>query len=232
MEEADHIGIEVVAGLEISCDFKPEMHLLGYFFGNRHVNMQGVLKELRKNRNERNPKIIQKLNELGIDITMDEVTAESMGHVLGRPHIAKALLKKGYVGSIREAFDRYLANGKPAYFKKDKMTPEQGIQEILKAGGVPVLAHPIHLRMDFSKLDVLLGELTSAGLKGVEVYYVDNTPSETDKMKSLALKHHLVATGGSDFHGDFKKGIEIGKGYGKLSVPYESLEKLKAAAPL
>jgi predicted metal-dependent phosphoesterase TrpH len=230
MNEAINSDIEVVAGLEISCDYKPEMHMLGYFFGSTYLNIQDVLKELRENREERNPKIIKKLNELGFNITLDEVKGEAKGQVVGRPHVAKVLLNKGYVKSMNEAFVRFLASGKPAYFQKDKLTPEQGIQEILKAGGVPVLAHPLHLKIGLSKLDTLLGELKTAGLKGVEVYYVDNSSKETGEMLSLAHKHNLVPTGGSDFHGNYKKDIEIGIGYGSLFVPYESLEKLKEAA--
>lgn len=232
LKEADNSGIEVVAGLEISCDYKPEMHMLGYFFGDNYLHMQGILSELRENRDKRNPKIIEKLNALGFDITLAEVAAEAGGQVVGRPHIANVLYKKGYVKSIAEAFDKYLAGGRPAYFKKDKLTPEQGIKEILSAGGIPVLAHPILLRLELTKLDELLAELAAAGLKGVEVYYVDNTKKQTAELKFLAHKHHLAATGGSDFHGSYKKDIEIGFGYGNLLVPYESLDQLKSAAAL
>ena len=232
LKEGGKEGIEVVPGVEISVEFKPEMHLLGYFFGNTHKNIEPLLKLLRESRERRNPKIVNKLNELGFSITMAEVEAEAKGNVVGRPHIAKVLLDKGYVKNIQEAFQRFLASGRPAFEKKSKLNPEEGIQEILKAGGVPVLAHPIHLYLSWSQLDSLLGELKSFGLKGIETYYVDNTPADTGKLMRLAIKYDLLMTGGSDFHGSFKPDIRLGKGKGNLKIPYELLEKLRYKNPI
>lgn len=226
-EEGARVGIEVIAGIEIGVEFKPEMHILGYFFGDNYLKIKSILDELRKNRDIRNPKIVAKLNELGFDITLEEVAEEAKGNVVGRPHIAKVLMNKGYVGSVDEAFEKYLASGRPAYYIKDKLTPGKGIQEILKAGGIPVLAHPIHLGFGLSQLDDLLGKLNSYGLKGVEVYYVDNSESDIFAHRQLAEKYNLVATGGSDFHGIFKPDIAIGRGRGNLKVTYDVLENLK-----
>ena len=223
----DEAGIEVIPGVEIGVDFDTEMHILGYFPCRTHSKIADTLRALRKNREERNPKIVNKLNEMGFRITMDEVKKEAQGNVVGRPHIAKVLVKKGFVNSIEEAFEKYLANGRPAYFKKDKLSPRQGIQEILQAGGIPVLAHPKHLHIDMAHLDTLLRELKMKGLKGIEAYYVDNTPIETGSFLRLAIKHDLIVTGGSDFHGRFKPNIEIGIGHGNLKVPYELLENLR-----
>lgn len=228
VEEGEKQGIEVIAGLEISADFDPEMHMLGYFFDDSYLNLRVTLDRLKENRNERNPKIIRKLNELGFNVTMEEVVAKTKGDVIGRPHIAKVMVEKGYVTSVAEAFAKYLSSGRPAYFKKDKLTPVEGIREITEAGGIPVLAHPIHLGMDRSELDILLSELAHSGLKGMEVYYVDNNDSETAYLAELAQKHNLIATGGSDFHGIFKPDIELGKGRGNLEIPYDAVEKLKA----
>lgn len=227
LDEGRSIGLEVIAGLEISLDFEPEMHMLGYFFGDNYLNICSVLEELRKRREERNPKIIKKLNDMGFEITMEEVKSQAGQGVVGRPHIAKVMVEKGYVKSVRDAFDMYLGNGKPAYFKKDKLTPEEGIKEIIKAGGIPVLAHPIYLYKDFHELDELLLKLAAAGLKGIEAYYTDNSEADTHNLLRLAEKHSLLVTGGSDFHGSFKPDIEIGRGYGNLRVPYVLLEKLK-----
>lgn len=227
LEEGKRQGIEVIAGLEISLDYHRELHMLGYFLHNTHSKIQPLLGSLKENRRLRNPKIIDKLNELGLHLTMDEAAAEAGGEVIGRPHIAKALLKKGYVKSTAEAFDKYLAEGKPAYFKKDKLDPEEGIRAIIAAGGIPVVAHPVHLNLSHGELDALFQQLKQAGLAGIEAYYVDNTEDMTGNLLRLAIKHDLLATGGSDFHGSFKPEIEIGTGRGNLKVPYEVLERMK-----
>lgn len=227
VQEGKKLGIEVISGIEISADFNPEMHILGYFLNGDYFGIAEILADFRLKREERNPKIVRKLNDLGLKITMEEVLAKSSGGVTGRPHIAKVLIEKGYVGSMEEAFDRYLVSGRPAYFKKDKLNPHQCIIQINAAGGLPVLAHPIYLNMDYEQLDALLGELAEAGLKGIEAYYVDNTPEQTEMLLGLADRHSLLVTGGSDFHGSFKPDIDIGIGRGSLRVPYELLENMK-----
>jgi 3',5'-nucleoside bisphosphate phosphatase len=227
LDEGKRQEIEVIPGVEISVDYMPEMHMLGYFSKSSYVNMADVLADLRKNREQRNPKIIRKLNELGFDITLDEANAEAKGNVMGRPHIAMVLIKKGYVKSMEEAFNKYLGNDRPAYFKKDKLIPAEGIKEITNAGGIPVIAHPVLLGIGFKRLDELLLELVPYGLKGIEAYYVENTKDDTGNLLRLAIKHQILATGGSDFHGGFKTNIEIGRGHGNLKVPYELLDKLK-----
>lgn len=230
LEEGNKLGIEVIPGVEVSVDFSPEVHLLGYFLhGNYYDSIIKTLEELREKREQRNPRIITKLNELGFDITMSEVNRLAAGGNVGRPHIARVMIDKGYVASIEEAFDKYLASGRPAYFKKDKLTPAEGISEIARAGGVPVLAHPIYLNMSTDQLDILLGQLAAMGLKGIEAYYTDNTAEQTAQLLQLAHKHKILATGGSDFHGMFKPDIEIGSGRGSLKVPYSLLLGLKQA---
>ncbi len=227
LEMGKALGIEVIPGIEIGLEFKPEMHMLGYFFNNSYKKIGKVLDRLLNSREERNPRIIAKLNELGFNITMGDVRHNAGGSIIGRPHIAKALVDKGYVKDNNEAFEKYLASGKPAYFPKDKLTPAEGIGEILEAGGIPVLAHPIYLGMDYSRLDGLLADMKKAGLKGIEAYYTENRYEDTGNLLRLAIKHELIPTGGSDFHGSFKPDIEIGKGRGNLHVPYEVLESLK-----
>lgn len=224
VKEAERIDLEVVPGVEISVDFHPEMHILGYFLHGGYTSMDKVLKELKEKRSERNPKIIKKLNELGMNISMDEVEALASGGMTGRPHIARVMIDKGYVASVAEAFDKYLASGRPAYFRKEKLTPEQGIEEISKAGGLPVLAHPIFLDRSGIELDLLLRNLVKAGMKGVEAIYSENTEEQTMELLKLARKNGLFITGGSDFHGSFKPDIDIGTGKGNLEVGYELLE--------
>jgi len=130
LEEGERIGLEVVPAVEISLDFDTEMHMLGYFFGETYLNIEPVLRGLREKREKRNPKIIENLNRMGFDITIDEVVAEAQGRVVARPHIASVMVKKGYVESVAEAFEKYLANGKPAYVKRETLTPEEGIKVI------------------------------------------------------------------------------------------------------
>ncbi len=227
--EGKRLGIEVVPGVEISVSFNPEMHLLGYFLSGEYSAIQDTLEDLRRKREERNPRIIQRLNELGFDITLSEANGLAAGGNTGRPHIARVLVNKGYVASVEEAFDKYLASGRPAYFKKEKLTPEEGIHEIAKAGGIPVLAHPIYLGLDDIQLDHLLGHLKEAGLRGMEALYSENTEKQTAELLRLAQKHKLLVTGGSDFHGSFKPHIEIGSGRGALKIPYALLSALKQA---
>lgn len=227
VEEGRRVGMEVVPGIEISADYKNEMHILGYFKEEDYLRMTPVLSYLRESRENRNKKIIDKLNEMGFDITMEEVSSIAKGKVVGRPHIAKIMMEKGYVRSVSEAFEKYLEFGKPAYFKKEKLTPQQGIETILKAGGIPVLAHPVLLKIPFEELDALLKELVSYGLKGIEAYYVYNSEDFTITSLELARKYNLVPTGGSDFHGTFKPGINIGTGYGNLRVDYGILIRIK-----
>lgn len=227
LETGKRLGIEVLAGVEISVDFEPEMHLLGYFLKDNYHNIESVLEELRVKREERNPRMIAKLNELGFDITLEEVEREAKGRIVARPHIASVLYKKRYVSSIRDAFDRYISDGKPAFVKKDKLTPKEGIAEIKKAGGIPVLAHPIFLGLTLEKLDRLVGELVESGLMGIETYYVEHSQEDTGNLLRIAIKHDIIPTGGSDFHGTFKPDIKIGTGRGNLSVPYEVLERMK-----
>jgi len=227
MDEGSRLGIEVLAGVEISVDFKTEMHILGYFPNGDISKISGILAELRINREERNIKTIEKLNQMGFVVTFEELAKLSLNGNIGRPHIAQVLTDKGYTESVRDAFDKYLANDKPAYFKKEKLTPEQGLKAIADAGGLPVLAHPIYLGMDETELDSLLTRLTKAGLVGMETYYTDNTQEQTESLLKLAAMHELAVTGGSDFHGNYKPDIEIGTGRGNLRIPYMLLERLK-----
>ena len=217
----------VIPGVEISLDYKKELHMLGYFNKENYSEIGNMLHSLKESREQRNQKTVNKLNELGFKLTMEDVKERSKGSVIGRPHIARTMKEKGYITSADEAFSEYLAFGKVAFFKKEKLTPEQGIKEILKAGGTPVLAHPIFLQLSEQNMDNFLGELCAYGLKGIEAYYVENTSAYTKSMLKLANKHRLIITGGSDFHGTFKSKIKIGVGYGNLKVPYKVLEDLE-----
>ncbi len=228
--EGNRIGIEVIPGIEISTNYKPEMHILGYFLDKENYSsVQKELEVIRRGREDRNFKIISRLNELGIAITEKEVRAVSSGDTTGRPHFARLLMEKGYVKSMKEAFDKYLGKDGLAYFKRYELEPIDGINLIKKAGGIPVLAHPALLKMNYNDMDKLLLELKKNGLAGIEAIYSENSKEETGNLLRLAIKHKLLVTGGSDYHGTYKNGIEIGFGRGNLKVPYELLEKLKSA---
>lgn len=225
------LGIEVVPGIEISSQYgDSELHILGYFFDWQDPILSDRLARLRASRHARNPKIVQKLNELGFDLTYDEVTSLSGTDAVGRPHIARVLLQKGYVTSTKEAFDRYLANGKPAYVARELPDPGTAIRWIREAGGVPVLAHPTWAPVSGQGLVDLCRELKAAGLGGIEVYYSTHTAKQTGQYLALARQVGLQPTGGSDFHGIAKPDIHVGVGRGDLTVPLALLTPLHAAA--
>ncbi len=230
LDWGERVGLEVVAGVEISIDTEPEIHILGYFFERPWNTLKAALDELVRSREERNPKIIKKLNELGLSLTMAEVLDRAKGKIVGRAHIAQVLVDKGYAEDISQAFDRYLSAGRPAYVKREKLTLSEGIKLIEASGGIPVLAHPVLLGMKEERLDDLLNDLKKMGLKGIEAYYAENTPGDTEMFLGLSKRHNLAVTGGSDFHGDFKNTVDIGSGRGSLKVPYALLEILKALA--
>jgi predicted metal-dependent phosphoesterase TrpH len=228
MAVGKEIGVEVIPGVELSAEFpNGTMHILGLFVNPSDSVFLQRLATLQKARSQRNPKIIEKLRDMGIKITYEEVTASSGGGQVGRPHFARVLMKKGYVRTISEAFEKYLKNGGPAYVEKERFSPEECITLIHKAGGVAVLAHPFTLYLSVEELDRLLEQLTPTGLDGVEAYYSVHTPEQTAQYEQLVRKWGLVATGGSDFHGEYKPKIDLGVGTGSLQVPYSVLEELK-----
>lgn len=229
MEEGTQQGVEVIPGVEISVDYAPgSMHMLGYFVTTGSKTLKGKLTLLQNSRAERNPKILERLNQLGLMLTYDEVVQASGGGQIGRPHIAQALLKRGYIKTIPEAFDKYLGKGTPAYIEKFRLTAEEAISMIAEAGGIPVLAHPFTLHCKNShELESLVKNLVSHGLKGIEVYYSEHNRAQTSSYLRLVQDYNLVATGGSDFHGENMEGVDLGIGRGNLKVPYRVYEELR-----
>jgi predicted metal-dependent phosphoesterase TrpH len=225
------LGIEVIPGIEISSIHgESEIHVLGYFLDWRDPALNQWLLSQRASRHRRNPLIIGKLQALGIDITYDEVRALAGTDAVGRPHIARVLMEKAVVANAKEAFDRFLANGKPAYVARELPGPTEAIQWIKQAGGLAVLAHPTWVKTTEGTLTDLVRQLKAAGLDGVEVHYSTHTPRQTREYLSLAKQINLLVTGGSDFHGATKPDIEVGIGKGTLHVPDSLLPKLKEAA--
>ena len=226
------VELSFIPGVEISSTppspfvSSGSFHILGYGIRPDDPDLDCALKKVQQARTERNPKIISRLNDEGMMISLDEVIEQAGGDVIGRPHMAQVLVKKGYVSSIKEAFDRFLAKGKPAYVEKYKLTCDEAIQVIRKAGGIPVLAHPVSLGMDTETLSRLLDRLCSMGLLGLEAYYSTHSPQETETFCRLAEDKNLVITGGSDFHGSFKADIALGCGRGDLHVPFSVYENV------
>lgn len=229
--EAKRIGLELIPGVEISVEYSlGSMHLLGYFIDSNNPVLNERLAYLQKVRSERNPKIVKKLNELGINITYEDVLKVSGGGQVGRPHFAQVLFEKGYVKSYQEAFDKFLKKGAPAYVDKLRFTSKQAISFIKEAHGIPVLAHPNTLNLkDYSKIEELVIYLIEEGLKGIEVYYPEHSNLEVAQYKELAQKYSLLITGGTDYHGIDKNGLEIGVGRGDMKLPYSIVEELKKA---
>jgi len=223
-------GIEIIPGVEISSlAGNSELHILGYFLDQRDSDLLARLKTLRDGRHRRNPQIIERLQTLGIDITYDEVRALAGSDSVGRPHIARALMDKRVVTSAKEAFDRFLAEGKPAYVPRVLPSPAEAIRWIKAARGLAVLAHPTWVKVAEHPLVDLVRQLKADGLDGVEVYYSTHAARQTREYLSLAQQLGLLITGGSDFHGITKPDIEVGIGKGTLRIPPSLLPKMKEA---
>jgi predicted metal-dependent phosphoesterase TrpH len=188
------------------------------------------MRTLQQARAERNPRIIEKLNALGLRITMDEVVEQAQTGLVGRPHFAQVLLHRGYVKTLQQAFERYLKKGAPAYVEKYRFPPERAIAVIGAAGGIPVLAHPATLACaSTAELDAFVGRMAALGIRGIEALYPDHTPGQTKLFCRLATKYRLLITGGTDFHGETVRGIDIGTGRGSLKISRDILDGLKAA---
>ena len=227
---ARQLGVEFVDGIEISAEYSPgTMHLLGYCIDGTVIEPDLV--ELKHARDQRNPQIATRLQELGLDIPYEEVQALAGGEMVGRPHFARLMMLKGYVGSIQDAFNRFLAKGAPAYVEKLRLSPENAIDLIHRAGGVAVLAHPYQLKLpSLEAVDDLVAELAALGLDGIEAVYSRHSQQERSAYSQIARRHELLVTGGSDYHGTYKPDLSLVTGKGDLEVPYRLLEEIKQRA--
>ncbi len=223
-------AIEVYSGVEISAAYKNrDIHILGLLVNENDEILDRVLNSFLENRNRRNERMLEKFAEFGIELTMEDLTADAPSSVITRAHFATALMKKGLVSSVQEAFEKYVGDNGPCYIPREYMSPEQAISSIRKAGGVPVLAHPLLYNLPHDELYALVERLKSIGLKGIEVYYSNNRGQDEVNVKALANHFGLIATGGSDFHGSVKPAIELGTGKGNLKIPYSVLEHVISA---
>ena len=216
-------GLEVISGVELNTELPDggEAHVLGYFIDPGNTAFQERLAVRRSARERRGRQIVQKLQDIGLPITWEQVLRHAKGAV-GRPHVAEALIESGVVGSVPEAFDRYLARGKPGFVPREVFTPVEAVQTIRNAGGVASLAHPAYIAV----LDDLLASMVAAGLSGLECHYGQYDDATVRRLLSVAAQYHLIPTGGSDYHGPGIHPTPLG-GH---PVPAESLAELREAA--
>lgn len=221
--------LQVIPGIEISLDVpQGTLHMLGYYVDPARGRLAGVIAELKAARATRNVRMLEKLNVLGVKLTWEQVVAESGGGQVGRIHFARALKKHGWVSTIPDAFDRYLAKGKQAYIKKAILSPPEAIALIREAGGVAVIAHPFSLAMDEGQLRLFIKELVGYGLGGIEVYYPLHKPEQLALYAAVADEFGLIKTGGTDFHGQNKPDVDIGQGLEKLGLKDSVVAELLA----
>lgn len=212
--------LKVIPSVEISTDVPHgEAHVLGYFIDYTDPELLVRLEGMRNSRRERGQKMVAKLRDLGVNIEWQRVQEIAGSGSIGRPHIAQAMLEEGYTASIKEAFTNYIGRDSPAYVERQKMTPLEAVEIILRAKGLPVLAHPLTI----NDPEAMVIELKKAGLVGIEAYYDGYTADEVSRLVSLANRYNLIATGGSDYHG-----LELINEtmIGGTDVPMESAEQL------
>jgi 3',5'-nucleoside bisphosphate phosphatase len=241
VDEGRSLGVEVVRGVEISCDVedlaergyspraRPTMHLLGYFVPEGDNPLSEALADLQWHRANRNQIIVGRLNELGIPVTFEEVEDEAggPGSQIGRPHFAAVLVRHGAVPDYQCAFDTYLAKGAKAYISRKLFKPAEATELMLSAGVVPVLAHPHTLALENPEVERFVDELTDAGLKGIEGYHGDLTDAEQEPYRALGRSRGLVVSGGSDYHGHMRPDRALPGGKHGINVPVDVLDELR-----
>ncbi|MBI2902953.1 MAG: PHP domain-containing protein [Candidatus Methylomirabilis oxyfera] len=224
---ASDLPIQVIPGIEVSAGLDgDDIHILGYFLDPDDRVLRETLSRLQEGRVTQARSMVERLADLGWPLVWDRVMAIAQGGSVGRPHIARALIERGYVGSVNEAFSRFLRRGGPGYVEGQKLLPEEAISLIREAGGVPSLAHPIIVGASDYRLDLdrLLPAMVEGGLEGIEAYYKGYTPEITASLLALASRYRLVPTGGSDFHGG---GVVADAELGAVEVPSETVDRLR-----
>jgi len=227
-EAAVELPIEVIPGVELSASMNTdEIHVLGYLLDPDDPALRGALRRLQEDRLVQAHAMVERLGALGHPLEWDRVIAIANGGSVGRPHIAMALVERGAVASVDEAFSRFLRRGGPAYVEGSKFLPQEAVGLIREAQGVPSLAHPVIVgASDYHPdLERLLPMMKEAGLEGIEAYYKGYTPEITASLLAVAERHRLIPTGGSDFHGG---GVVADAELGGVEVPWETVERLRA----
>ncbi len=225
--EAEKIGLEFISGIEFSAAENTETHIIGLFIDPENPLLLATIEKLKGSRQRRMEEICRKLRALGFDITHQEALALAGGDFVGRAHIAKLMVNKGYCKTVRECFDKYIALGKPAYAEKNELSAVEAVRAIKSAGGLAFLAHLNQTGYDINQLEELLKTLIAAGLDGIEGYYPQYTSEQISQYRKLAEKLSLCFSGGSDFHGSMKPDVKIGTASGNFRVPYFLVDNMK-----
>jgi predicted metal-dependent phosphoesterase TrpH len=219
LETGETNGVEVVTGVELSSQYEGrDIHILGYYFDVDHPKLLQYLKRFRDERGRRAEKMVKNLNDLGVNITMEEVEEKSDGASIGRPHIAEILMEKGFVETFQEAFQRYLGYGSKAYEEKYKIDPENAIALISEAKGLSFLAHP-----GYSVSNDLIFHFIKSGLDGIEIVHPNIPQNRTQQLHQMVQNHNLLASGGSDCHGGRSGHMCLGD----HKIPYAYLEEMR-----
>lgn len=217
-------GLRVIPAVELSTDVpQGEVHVLGYFIDYTNEELVARLARMRNSRKERAQAMIAKLRDLGINLEWSRVMEIAGGGSVGRPHLAQAMLERGYITSLKEAFTNYIGRGGPAYVERGKLTPVAAVELILRVSGLAVLAHPLTV----SDLEAMVIALKAAGITGIEAYYKDYSAGDVSWLLALARRHNLLVTGGSDYHGLASEGEVM---IGGVAVPLAAAERLIASA--
>ena len=210
IDQTSDKNIKYVTGVEISTEYENMLDILGYGIDIENKELKKILKEIQEYRTKRNDLMVEKINSLGFEMNLKEVRDVAGSDIIGRPHIARVMMNKGYVNTIEDAFNIYLGNNKKAFIPKIKLKPEKAIELITNAGGKAVLAHPKHITNSDQKLNQLIYKFKKYGLWGIEAYYSKHRKSDIDRFRKIAKKNDLYITAGSDFHGDNKPEIDLG----------------------
>lgn len=220
-------NVEVVPAIEFSVQSETETHILGFYIDHKSPILQEALQNINSVRHQRTVNTCEKLRALGFDVTMEEALEIAPAGIIGRAHFARLLVEKGYISSVKEGFNKYLANGRPAYDGTQYLTAADAVELINSIGGVSFVAHPHLIRLDDNALREFLMSLKAFGLSGIEGYYNEYTPEMQSYFQNLANELGLDISGGTDFHAKMKPHIEIGIGQGNMSVPYSVLNRIK-----
>lgn len=228
LEAGKAFQIEVIPGIEISTGYRgADIHVLGYGLDWNAPALTPVLEWVQKDRQRRNEKMMERMRADGVAVSMEELSARIPGASIGRPHLAQVLMQQGRASSVSDAFERYLSPGRPYYQPRTYIPMAEAVEVIRSCKGAAVLAHPLQYGYSSPGLRALVAYAAGVGVSGMEVYYTGYTAAQRRELLCLAAELGLFVTGGSDFHGENKPSIQLGKGHGQLSVPTACLESLK-----
>jgi len=228
MEYAASLGFRLYPGVEFSIEYDTgSFHLIGLNLDYRHEGLRSTVKRLAEFRSTRVYRIIEDLKQHGIDVPLNEVMEAAGGGAIGRPHVARVMVKHGLGPNIKDIFKNYLVQGKPGYVKKVRIEFNDAVSLIKQSGGIPIIAHPVSLECrDMDEFEGLLKEFINAGIEGIEAYAAMHTPEMAEQYRAMAVKYNLLITGGSDFHGD--KDETIGNYQKESPIPFELYEQLES----